>query len=66
MAGAPELVEVKAGTLGGKDKANGRPIVEFQLSVMIKRPRDKDENPDSRANKAGAKPGVATDAAAKS
>jgi type IV pilus assembly protein PilN len=56
----PDLVEVKAGTLG-KDK--NRRIVEFQLSVMIKRPRDKDENPDG---KPGAKPGAKGDAVAKS
>jgi type IV pilus assembly protein PilN len=59
----PDLVEVKAGTLGGKDKAGGRSIVEFQLSVMIKRPRDKDENPDG---KPGAKPGAKAPAAAQS
>ena len=56
----PDLVEVKAGTLG-KDK--NRHIVEFQLSVIIKRPRDKDENPDG---KPGAKPGAKADTAAKS
>jgi len=59
----PELVEVKAGTIGGKDKASGRAIVEFQLTVMIKRPRDKDENPDG---KPGAKAGANPNAAAKS
>jgi type IV pilus assembly protein PilN len=59
----PDLQEVKAGTIGGKDKASGRAIVEFQLSVMIKRPRDKDENPDG---KAGAKPGAKPTAEAKS
>jgi type IV pilus assembly protein PilN len=59
----PELVEVKAGTIGGKDKSGGRAIVEFQLTVMIKRPRDKDENPDG---KPGAKPGAKPDAAAQS
>ena len=53
-------MEVKAGTLG-KDK--NRHIVEFQLSVIIKRPRDKDENPDG---KPGAKPGAKADTAAKS
>jgi type IV pilus assembly protein PilN len=53
----PDLVEVKAGTLG-KDK--NRRIVEFQLSVIIKRPRDKDENPDGKPGaKAGAKPNPA-------
>jgi len=56
----PDLVEVKAGTLG-KDK--NRHIVEFQLSVIIKRPRDKDDNPDG---KPGAKPGAKADTAAKS
>ncbi len=59
----PDLVEVKAGTIGGKDKGGGRAIVEFQLSVMIKRPRDKDENPDG---KPGAKPGAKPNAAVKS
>lgn len=59
----PDLQEVKAGTIGGKDKASGRAIVEFQLSVMIKRPRDKDENPDG---KAGAQPGAKPTAEAKS
>jgi type IV pilus assembly protein PilN len=57
----PELVEVKAGVLG--NKASGRHIVEFQLTVMIKRPRDKDDNPDG---KPGAKAGAKADAAAKS
>lgn len=55
----PDLVEVKAGVLG---KA-ARHIVEFQLSVIIKRPRDKDETPDG---KPGAKPGAKADAAAQS
>ena len=61
----PDLVEVKAGTLGGApgSKATARHIVEFQLSVMIKRPRDKDENPDG---KPGAKPGAKGAAAVKS
>jgi len=59
----PELVEVKAGTIGGNSKSSGRAIVEFQLTVMIKRPRDKDENPDG---KPGAKPGAKPNAAAKS
>ena len=53
----PDLVEVKAGTLGGKDK--GRHIVDFQLSVMIKRPRDKDENPDGKPGAKGAKANAA-------
>ncbi|WP_035373416.1 PilN domain-containing protein [Pseudoduganella violaceinigra] len=61
----PDLVEVKAGTMGGSgpNKTGGRNIVEFQLSVMIKRPRDKDDNPDG---KPGAKPGAKADAAVKS
>jgi len=59
----PELVEVKAGTIGASSKSSGRAIVEFQLTVMIKRPRDKDENPDG---KPGAKPGANPNAAAKS
>jgi type IV pilus assembly protein PilN len=60
----PDLVEVKAGTIGGgKDKSGARAIVEFQLSVLIKRPRDKDENPDG---KPGAKPGAKPNAAVKS
>lgn len=61
----PDLIEVKAGTLGsGSGKgATVRHIVEFQLSVMIKRPREKDENPDG---KPGAKPGAKANAADKS
>ncbi len=58
----PELVEVKAGILG-KDAKSGRHIVEFQLTVIIKRPRDKDDNPDG---KPGAKAGAKGDAPAKS
>jgi len=61
----PDLVEVKAGTMGGGagSKASARHIVEFQLSVMIKRPRDKDETPDG---KPGAKPGAKGAASVKS
>jgi type IV pilus assembly protein PilN len=56
----PDLVEVKSGTLGGANKPGARKIVEFQLSVMIKRPRDKDDNPDGKPGaKGGAKPGTA-------
>jgi type IV pilus assembly protein PilN len=58
----PDLVEVKAGTLasGSGKSATQRHIVEFQLSVMIKRPRDKDENPDGKPGaKGGAKANVA-------
>jgi type IV pilus assembly protein PilN len=61
----PDLVEVKAGSMGtgtGKSAAS-RHIVEFQLSVMIKRPREKDENPDG---KPGAKPGAKGPATVKS
>lgn len=50
----PDLLEVKSGTLGGPGKAGGHKIVEFQLSVMIKRPRDKDENPDGKPGAKGA------------
>lgn len=46
----PDLIEVKASTLG-QNKNTGRKVVEFNLSVNIKRPRDKDLPP-------GAKPGV--------
>lgn len=61
----PDLVEVKSGTMGGGSGKNATPrhIVEFQLSVMIKRPRDKDENPDG---KPGAKPGAKANPADKS
>ncbi|WP_342118608.1 PilN domain-containing protein [Pseudoduganella sp. OTU4001] len=56
----PDLVEVKSGTLGNpNNKASARKIVEFQLSVMIKRPRDKDENPDGKPGAKGAKPAAA-------
>lgn len=48
----PDLIEVKAATLG-QNKTSGRKVVEFNLSVNIKRPRDKDLPP-------GAKPGVKT------
>lgn len=50
----PDLMEVKSGTLGGTSKSGGHKIVEFQLSVMIKRPRDKDENPDGKPGAKGA------------
>jgi type IV pilus assembly protein PilN len=46
----PDLIEVKASTLG-QNKNTGRKVVEFNLSVNIKRPRDKDLPP-------GAKPGA--------
>jgi type IV pilus assembly protein PilN len=62
----PDLVEVKSGVLG-KDGKSARQIVEFQLSVMIKRPRDKEEKPDGKPGaKAGANPGAKADASAKS
>jgi type IV pilus assembly protein PilN len=48
----PDLIEVKAATLG-QNKNTGRKVVEFNLTVNIKRPRDKDLPP-------GAKPGVKT------
>jgi type IV pilus assembly protein PilN len=48
----PDLIEVKASTLG-QNKNTGRKVVEFNLSVNIKRPRDKDLAP-------GAKPGAKT------
>lgn len=38
----PDLVEVKAGTIG--QAKNLRKVVEFSLVVGIKRPRDKDDN----------------------
>ncbi|MGO4470149.1 PilN domain-containing protein, partial [Pseudoduganella sp. RAF53_2] len=43
----PDLIEVKAATLG-KDKNTGRKVVEFNLSVNIKRPRDKDKPQDGK------------------
>jgi len=57
----PDLVEVKSTNLGQNKTA--RKIVEFSLSVMIKRPRDKDAPPEG---KPGTKPGVKADTAAKS
>jgi len=62
----PDLVEVKSGVLG-KDGKSARQIVEFQLSVMIKRPRDKEEKPDGKPGvKPGANPGASAGASAKS
>jgi type IV pilus assembly protein PilN len=46
----PDLIEVKAATLG-QNKNTGRKVVEFNLTVNIKRPRDKDLPP-------GGKPGA--------
>ncbi|HEY1149865.1 MAG TPA: PilN domain-containing protein [Pseudoduganella sp.] len=46
----PDLIEVKAATLG-QNKNTGRKVVEFNLAVNIKRPRDKDLPP-------GGKPGA--------
>jgi type IV pilus assembly protein PilN len=48
----PDLIEVKAATLG-QNKNTGRKVVEFNLTVNIKRPRDKDLPP---GGKPGAKP----------
>lgn len=45
----PDLTEVRASTLG----KNGRKVVEFTLSVAIKRPRDSSEATDTEANPAG-------------
>jgi len=51
----PDLVEVKSTNLGQNKTA--RKVVEFSLSVMIKRPRDKDAAP---GGKPGAKPAANT------
>lgn len=40
----PDLIEVKAGTIG--QAANARKVVEFSLVVGIRRPRDKDDHGD--------------------
>ena len=55
----PDLIEVKAATLG-QNKNTGRKVVEFNLSVNIKRPRDKDLPP---GGKPGAKAPVTASAA---
>jgi type IV pilus assembly protein PilN len=52
----PDLTEVKSATLPGSK--TGKKVVEFALTVGIKRPRDKD------GDKATDKPGVTTAAAA--
>jgi type IV pilus assembly protein PilN len=52
----PELTEVKAATL--QQSKTGKKVVEFVLTVGIKRPRDKD------GDKPGDKPGVKTIASA--
>lgn len=62
----PDLTEVKAATLGNK---NGRKVVEFTLSVSIKRPRDAGAESDTEAaggNAPAAKPTAARTAGAKS
>jgi len=55
----PDLIEVKSSTLG-QNKNTGRKVVEFNLTVNIKRPRDKDLPPGS---KPGAKTPVVASAA---
>jgi type IV pilus assembly protein PilN len=50
----PDLIEVKAGTIGLKTP---RKVVEFSLVVGIKRPREKDEDNRNAAGTAGAKAG---------
>lgn len=58
----PDLTEVRASAL---DKAKpGRKVVEFTLTVGIKRPRDNDAAADKAAATAGATPGAANTAAA--
>lgn len=48
----PDLIEVKSGALGQGKAA--RKVVEFNLNVQIKRPRDKDQPaPDAKGAKAG-------------
>ena len=55
----PDLIEVKSTALGlGK---TSKKVVEFNLMVYIKRPRDKDGQP---GDKGGAKPGPAATTAA--
>jgi type IV pilus assembly protein PilN len=58
----PDLMEVKASTLGQNKTA--RKVVEFNMTVNIKRPRDKDQ--PATPGKPGAKPAAAAAASAKS
>jgi type IV pilus assembly protein PilN len=55
----PDLVEVKAGTIGQGKVA--RKVVEFSVIVGIKRPRDKDKPEDD--GKPAGKPAAAEKAA---
>ncbi|HEU5435928.1 MAG TPA: PilN domain-containing protein [Telluria sp.] len=55
----PDLTEVKAATL--QQSKTGKKVVEFTLTVGIKRPRDKDGD---KSDKPGDKAGVRTAAAA--
>ena len=47
----PDLIEVKAGTIG--PAKNARKVVEFSLVVAIKRPRDKERAEHENDGKAG-------------
>ncbi len=62
----PDLVEVKAGSIGQGKTA--RKVVEFSVIVGIKRPRDKDKPEDDgkAGDKSGTKPQQAAAAAAAS
>jgi hypothetical protein len=53
VAGAPDLIEVKSTGLGQGKSA--RKVVEFNLNVNIKRPRDKDK-PDGGKKRQGCAP----------
>ena len=46
----PELIEVKSAVLG--QSKTGRKVVEFNLNVLIKRPRDKDKSEDGKSRSA--------------
>ncbi|TFW16562.1 PilN domain-containing protein [Duganella callida] len=46
----PELIEVKSAVLG--QSKTGRKVVEFNLNVNIKRPRDKDKPEDGKSRSA--------------
>jgi type IV pilus assembly protein PilN len=57
----PDLIEVKSTGLGQGKTA--KKVVEFNLVVSIKRPRDKDKPDDAKPGKPG-KPGMRTAAVA--
>ncbi|KQW87985.1 fimbrial assembly protein [Massilia sp. Root418] len=58
----PDLIEVKSTGLGQGRTA--KKVVEFNMIVSIKRPRDKDKPADGKPDGKGAKPGAVATAAA--